>query len=389
LQPDEQWSQSLAKTSLDGGRLEARLTDFKTAMDSASVTAPDRPAVADHLASDNTATAVLPGRARQRVLLVSPGSIFLQKVFEAHPLVDLTTATALPETFPEDTLIVLHQLVPAVLPSQPLLVIDPAVSSDHWTIGAPLENPLAVEWDEQSPLMTFVRLDQVVMPAAQRLTFAAPVHVLAETPEGDPLYVQWTRSSVPGLLLNVNLEQSDLAFRTTFPILIGNALNWFAGETGDSPAARSTGEVATMPLPHPAHGTSWQLVDPAGIPASLIMATAGNDSILSGTVPETMFTTGPLDRAGIWTIRTSRAGTSPGESPRPVTADPAAEYHLAVNVASPRESDLRPATALASADEVALTQPERGGRPLWMLLIVAACVLTGVEWMLSQRRILE
>ena len=47
----------------------------------------DRPD--DALAADNTAWAILPRRDRQRVILVTPGNLFLEKVFEAIPLVDL------------------------------------------------------------------------------------------------------------------------------------------------------------------------------------------------------------------------------------------------------------------------------------------------------------
>ena len=63
--------QVFEKTSAEGGRLRASI---------------DR---ADALAADNTAWAILPRRARQKVKLVTPGNLFLEKVFEAIPLVDL------------------------------------------------------------------------------------------------------------------------------------------------------------------------------------------------------------------------------------------------------------------------------------------------------------
>ena len=63
--------QVFEKTSAEGGRLHASI---------------DR---ADALPADNTAWAILPRRARQKVTLVTPGNLFLEKVFEAIPLVDL------------------------------------------------------------------------------------------------------------------------------------------------------------------------------------------------------------------------------------------------------------------------------------------------------------
>ncbi len=71
LSPGEKTVQVFEKTSAEGGRLRASI---------------DRP---DALLADNTAWAILPKRARQKVTLVTPGNLFLEKVFEAIPLVDL------------------------------------------------------------------------------------------------------------------------------------------------------------------------------------------------------------------------------------------------------------------------------------------------------------
>ena len=71
LAPGERSVQVFEKTSAEGGRLRASI---------------DR---ADALAADNTPGPFLPRRARQKVTLVTPGNLFLEKVFEAIPLVDL------------------------------------------------------------------------------------------------------------------------------------------------------------------------------------------------------------------------------------------------------------------------------------------------------------
>ena len=71
LKPGERNVQIFEKTSADGGHLRARI---------------DR---ADALSTDNTAWAILPKRSRRKVTLITPGNVFLEKVFEAIPLVDL------------------------------------------------------------------------------------------------------------------------------------------------------------------------------------------------------------------------------------------------------------------------------------------------------------
>ena len=76
--PGERYRKVFEKTSADGGRLVARL---------------DR---ADALPADNRAWAILPRREIQPVTLVSEGNLFLEKVFEANPLVNLTVAKDAP-----------------------------------------------------------------------------------------------------------------------------------------------------------------------------------------------------------------------------------------------------------------------------------------------------
>ncbi len=72
LAADGRWAQVFEKTSADGGRLIARI---------------NRP---DALMADNEACALLPKREYQPVTLVTDGDMFLEKVFEANPLVRLS-----------------------------------------------------------------------------------------------------------------------------------------------------------------------------------------------------------------------------------------------------------------------------------------------------------
>ena len=76
------WSHVFEKTSADGGRLTARL---------------NRP---DALAVDNMAVTILPRREVLPVTLVTEGNLFLEKVFEANPLVRLTVVKELPKEGP-------------------------------------------------------------------------------------------------------------------------------------------------------------------------------------------------------------------------------------------------------------------------------------------------
>ena len=154
LPANEKWSKVFPKTSADGGVIMARLHH------------------ADALVSDNEAVAILPKRETKPVLLVSETSnLFVAKVLEANPLVQLGIRRKLPETTPAGTVMVYHRQVPTPLPPGNALVIDPANDCDLWTVGARLQNPLVAKQDKESPLMAHVRLDNVLMPEVRQLTF--------------------------------------------------------------------------------------------------------------------------------------------------------------------------------------------------------------------------
>ena len=233
LEPNEVWSRSIEKTSLAGGRLSGRLTDI-TSTDEVS----EDESIADAtslngLSMDDTAWAVLPDREVQKVLLVTPGNLFLQKVFEANPLVDIKVVQNLPDAWPSDTLVVLHQLVPETIPVGNVLIVDPNKSTDLWTRGKLLVDPIVTDLDMKSWLMTHVDLDNVQISQARQLKATGPRHVLAGTVSGDLVYAELMRDNGRCLLLATDLDESDLAFRTVFPIMISNALGWFRGASGE------------------------------------------------------------------------------------------------------------------------------------------------------------
>src|SRR5262249_59249415 len=101
------------------------------------------------------------------------------------------------------------------LPAGLAFVIDPATGTDFWQVGDKLQNPLVTQQDKDSPLMANLRLDNVLMPEARKLTFPGerkPV-VLAAALTGEPLYVAIDRPEGKVLVLTVNLDQGDLPLR--------------------------------------------------------------------------------------------------------------------------------------------------------------------------------
>ena len=351
LAPGENWSQTFEKTSVDGGLLVAKLD------------------ANDALAVDNESRALLPKRELQRVLLVSPGNLFLQKAFEANPLVELKTAKALPEKFEPGVIHVFHRLVPTTMPPGSSFVVDPMSGSDLWTVGEPLENPIVTKQDADSPLMRHLRLDNVMLPQARQLKPPEEAQTLVGAVSGDPLYFSFHAADRKMLVLTVNLDQGDLTFRTAFPIMVTNALGWFAGQAGELRESLVAGAVAEAEIPPPPSGQTLVLRTPSG---QLKPLAAGL----------TKLSVGPLDEVGLWGVESA---------PTPLPADAKAlaspsVHQWACNLASREESDLRLPEAWRDKAAASLAATNWFVRPIWFYLLAIAVAVAFVEWFLYQRR---
>ena len=359
------WSQVFEKTSAVGGHLFARLKHEDT------------------LAADNTASAVLPKREVQPVLLVTSGNLFLQKVFEVNPLVKLSVVAEAPATIPAGTLVVYHRVTPIKLPPGMAFVIDPANATDLFGVGEAIANPIVTKQDKESPLMSHVRLDNVLMPEARQLTptFPDQTQVLAEAVTKEPLFFAVNRPEGRVLVLTVNLDKGDLPLRTAFPITVANALHWFAGSKGDlreSLAAGSLATVSSNDFARPAKGQALVLRSPAG---DLKPLPANSERM----------TIGPLDQCGVWSIlEESTQASQSGKTPPGSESMSTPLLEIACNLASAAETDVRPPEELLAAKTgVSPVLSGLGSRPVWFWLLLLGLILTTVEWALYQRRVIS
>ncbi len=351
LEPGKPYRKVFEKTSAEGGHLVARLIRD------------------DALAVDNTAWAILPRREVQPVTLVTAGNLFLEKVFEANPLVKLELAKS-PPAIPRG-ITVFHKVVPAKLPPGPVLVIEPTTPCDLWQLGEVQQNPIVTKQDRDSPLMAHVRLDNVLMPEARQLKLTAPkAQLLASSLTGDPLYAAIDRPEGKVLVLTVNLEKGDLPLQTAFPIMVANALGYFAGTKGELRESLPTGAVVDLDLPGSKEAAGpLALRSPDGRTRPLPK--------LGSKV-----TVGPLDRAGVWSIVPAPAADA-GKGAGKDEAPPRPILEIASNLASREETDLR--SPLPTSPRSVLAGGF-GGWPIWVMLAALALALAGLEWYLYQRR---
>ena len=356
LAPGRPWTKRFERTSTKGGRLDAALT------------------VDDALPTDDRARAILPDVRLQPVTLVGPENLFLDKVFEAMPLLDLRRATNAATRRQAREVVVFHRDVPETLPDGPVLVIDPRNSCAEFTVGDALTEPLIVKQKSDSVVMRHVHLENVYLPGARRLD-APNATALATSLGGDTLLAHRPRRSGDIVVLTGDLDRGDLALRTAFPILVANVLRAFAGGEGEIREATATGEVRAFDLPTQLLAAARASGGSALSGTLVARSPNGGETPLDVDFRRGEITLGPLPTTGIWTVHPK--GLDVGDPRTP-------SLGIACNLASRAESDL--SREAPEGSTASITTSGISGRPIWFLLVVLALVLTVVEWGLYQRR---
>ncbi len=269
-----------------------------------------------------------------------------------------------------------------------------------------------------------------------------PVELLIKTPLDEPLLAHIRRPGIGDVLvLNVNLDEGDLPLRIAFPVLMKNVLEWFEGTDASLQAALATGNTATIRLPKMSQVASN--AEPASDKGSSegVAADARSEAMIervevsrtsTQTRPRELWVMDPQGQrtplahdadtatlnvmkfSGLWAVGTqedldrdtwmtsTKAGANPtnartnknvgtkgnqnaAATEASSTGNVDNVVHLACNLTSRDESDLRPRVELARPAEFGLMS--LGGRSIWFYCTLFALALAAIEWWLYQRRI--
>lgn len=306
----------------------------------------------DALPVDDQARACLGAFEPKRVLLVSRGNWFLEKLLEADRTLRFEMLS--PESFQLSMTaafdaVILDRQVPAGFDLQAtrgnfLFLKEPPFPK----AGPELEAPPVTDADSASPLLRLVDWREVLFAKASQLNFEPqigvwrfqaplksfdhPLVLAGETADGQRLAI-WA----------FDPNDSDLPLRVAFPLLMSNTLQWLCSQPIEPAAGLPAGKTLTL-------GNGEAI---AGKP--------GADHPVAVRELFTPFVNG---------FYRFEDGDRPG--------------WIAVNTFDPAESNLNSQeTATATAAGISLPL---SGWPLWKLLVLAGYALFLAEWFLFHRR---
>ena len=310
----------------------------------------------DVFALDDTVTAVARPPNTFRVLLVTPGNVFLQQALALRG--DLQLDVIAPADYKSSApyaMSIFDRYSPPALPNGPFISIDPPP-------GSPLAGGPAIgvgrvrATDAGDPLLTNVDLNDVHIARSQDLrndTFGRALITSLQTP-----LVLVRDEPFRQVVFGFDLHESDLPLRIAFPILVQNLSEWILPPSVPSQSFHPDEPVTIVPE---TGATSVTIVRPDG----------SRRALATGAIA----TFGETDLVGLYTVEQTVSGKTD-------------RSWFTVNLFSDQISQLKPADRITLPpynNAVAVNAVHRGQLEIWPWIALAALGLVVLEWLAFHR----
>ena len=310
----------------------------------------------DVFSLDDTVTAVARTPSTFKVLLVTPGNVFLQQALTLRG--DISLDVVAPADYKSSApyaMSIFDRYSPPTLPNAPFISIDPPP-------GSPLAGGPAVgvgrvrATDAGDPLLTNVDLNDVHIARSQDLrndTFGRALITSVQTP-----LVLVRDEPFRQVLFGFDLHESDLPLRIAFPILVQNLSEWILPPSVPSHSFHPDEPVTIVPE--------------TGATSVTVVLPDGRRQVLAGGGIATF---GETDMTGLYTVEQAVAGRIN-------------RSWFTVNLFSDQVSQLKPAgriTLPPYANTIAANAVHRGQLEIWPWIALGALGLVALEWLAFHR----
>jgi len=323
----------------------------------------------DDLAADDHAFALLPERRRARVLVVTAGNAYLEAALLLDEYLDVTQVppagyAAAVVAHPWDA-VGFDGVTPAEMPKANALYLDPRGPGSPVKVKEALKSPGFDRLDRRHPALRFTALDDVNIAAGHRLEPGEGDKVLGASNDGAaPILVAGSRGGYKFVAVGFDVRDSDLPLRPAWPLFVLDCIDWFDDEDARYLSSFRTGEV-------------WRIPVPASVAAATVAWPDGSTRAVAVHEGRAVMLG---EHSGFY--RVSYRSPEPG--------GPEGGTTFAANLLDPAES------AIASQDRLFVDGKDAGEtspfhlgvrREIWMYLLLAAALLTALEWATYHRRV--
>ena len=318
----------------------------------------------DDFPVDDRAYAVFAPARSVRVLIVGPGSFFLQKALGSLPGVTVHTA-AEPEALSggsrtraeTDDVVVFDGVEPPPLEQGNFICFAAVPPNLPIRVTGQMALPAVTGWSRSNPLLESISLSGLTIGSALRMEPGPGFTPLAVSHEA-PLMLSWDQKGLKVLLVGFDPAQSDFPLRTGFPLLLANALSWFFPSW------------LTVQADQAQAGSPRLLSIPGSSTVTVVKPDGERQSVASAGESVEFFDTSEV---GYYRVE---------------TGGQASEF--AVSLSSESESDIRPrfagqAAGTAPAEASASAAGTAGDSSAWVVFAIVALALILLEWLVWLR----
>jgi hypothetical protein len=315
----------------------------------------------DELPADDRAYALLPARRRAKVLVVTEGDTYLEAALLLDEYLDVTDVA--PKAYPQAIAkgdwdaVIFDRITPAEAPKAHALYLDPRGPGAPVKVEGELKNPGFDKVDRKHPAVRFLGLEAVNIASGHKLVPETGDKVLGASDGGaSPILVAGVRGGYKFVALGFDVTGSDFPLRVAWPLFVLDCINWFTDEDVEYLSSFRTGDVWRIPVGAPVAQATMKQPDGSSVP---VPVHEGRAVVLG------------VD-AGFYQITAGEETTS-----------------FAANLLDASESAIAPQDRLAvDGREAAELAGFHVGvrREIWIYLLLAAALLTAIEWATYHRR---
>jgi von Willebrand factor type A domain len=336
----------------------------------------------DDLPADDHAYALLPERRRAKVLVVTPGNTYLEAALLLDEYLDVQLAT--PQDYvnkiapsgAKSDVIIFDGATPAAPPRANAIYLDPRGPGSPVKSETDLKAPGFDRIERKHPIVRWTALDDVNIARGHKLVPEIGDKVVGASDQG-PILVAGQRGGFKFVAMGFDVRDSDLPLRVAWPLLLLNSINWFTDEDAQYISSFRTGDVWRVPVV--SQSGQAKLVQPDK--SEVFIPVHEGRAVYLG------------ERAGFYELSGSSEAAAQDAVVDPATTTsqaPSTSTAFAANLLDADESTIEPAKELVVDGKKAgtLSGFQIGvRREIWIYLLLAALLLTAVEWITYHRRI--